>query len=155
MKVVFISNFINHHQLPFSKEMIKLIGDGYRFIATEPIAQERLDLGYEDMNRKYSFVVCTYDGEEQKELAKKLIDDADIVIQGGSSTEWIKNRLENTDKITFRYSERLFKLGYIRLLDPRALTNSYNYHTKYANKNFYLLCAGAFYRIDRLCLFQL
>ena len=45
MKVVFISNFINHHQLPFSKEMIKLIGDGYRFIATEPIAQERLDLG--------------------------------------------------------------------------------------------------------------
>ena len=52
--------------------MIKLIGDGYRFIATEPIAQERLDLGYEDMNRKYSFVVCTYDGEEQKELAKKL-----------------------------------------------------------------------------------
>ena len=64
MKVVFISNFINHHQLPFSKEMIKLIGDGYRFIATEPIAQERLDLGYEDMNRKYSFVVCTYDGEE-------------------------------------------------------------------------------------------
>ena len=63
MKVVFISNFINHHQLPFSKEMIKLIGDGYRFIATEPIAQERLDLGYEDMNRKYSFVVCTYDGE--------------------------------------------------------------------------------------------
>lgn len=144
MKVVFISNFINHHQLPFSKEMIKLIGDGYRFIATEPIAQERLDLGYEDMNRKYSFVVCTYDGEEQKELAKKLIDDADIVIQGGSSTEWIKNRLENTDKITFRYSERLFKLGYIRLLDPRVLRNSYNYHTKYANKNFYLLCAGAY-----------
>mgnify|MGYP000066651230 FL=1 len=111
MKVVFISNFMNHHQLPFSREMKKLIGDNYHFIATEPIEQERLDFGYEDMNHKYDFIVCTYDGEEQKKLAKKLIDDADIVIQGGSSTEWIKNRLENTDKITFRYLERLFKQG--------------------------------------------
>ena len=144
MKVVFISNFMNHHQLPFSREMKKLIGDNYHFIATEPIEQERLDFGYEDMNHKYDFIVCTYDGEEQKELAKKLIDDADIVIQGGSSTEWIKDRLENTDKITFRYLERLFKQGYIRLLDPRVLKNSYNYHTKYAKKNFYLLCAGGY-----------
>ncbi|HAY72485.1 MAG TPA: hypothetical protein DCY31_01295 [Ruminococcaceae bacterium] len=144
MKVVFISNFINHHQLPFSEEMIRLIGDGYRFIATEPIAQERLDLGYEDMNHKYDFVVCTYDGEEQNRLAQKLIDDADIVIQGGASTELIKNRLENTDKITFRYSERLFKQGYIHLLDPRVLKNSYNRYTKYSKKNFYLLCAGGY-----------
>lgn len=148
MKVVFISNFINHHQLPFSQEMVKLIGDGYRFIATEPIAQERLDLGYEDMNHAHGFVVCPYDGKEQTEQAKKIISDADVVIQGGSSTDWIRDRLEHTNKLTFRYSERLFKQGYIRLLDPRVLKNSYNNHTKYANKNFYLLCAGGYVARD-------
>lgn len=148
MKVVFISNFMNHHQLPFSKEMLKLLGDGYRFIATEPIAEERLKLGYADMNHSYDFIVCPYDGEEQTSLAKKLIDEADIVIQGGSSTEWIRNRLENTDKITVRYAERLFKQGYNRLLDPRVLKNSYNYHTRYAKCNFYLLCAGGYVARD-------
>ena len=71
MKVVFISNFMNHHQLPFSREMKKLIGDNYHFIATEPIEQERLDFGYEDMNHKYDFIVCTYDGEEQKRGDRK------------------------------------------------------------------------------------
>ena len=148
MKVVFISNFMNHHQLPFSKEMVKLLGDGYRFIATEPIAEERLKLGYADMNHSFDFIVCPYDGGEQTSLAKKLIDEADIVIQGGSSTEWIRNRLENTDKITFRYAERLFKQGYNRLLDPRVLKNSYNYHTRYAKCNFYLLCAGGYVARD-------
>ncbi len=37
MKITFYSNFLTHHQIPFSDEMQKLIGDGYKFVATGSI----------------------------------------------------------------------------------------------------------------------
>ena len=37
MKIAFFSNFLNHHQLPFCQEMIKILNDDFIFIATEPI----------------------------------------------------------------------------------------------------------------------
>lgn len=144
MTVVFISNYLTHHQLPFCTEMKRLTENRFYFIATEPIEQEKLTLGYADMNHDYDFVICTFDGEIQRERAKKLISESDVVIQGGSSTDWIRERLENTDMLTVRYIERLFKRGFLRMLSPRAIINNYRSHTKYRNKNFYLLCAGAY-----------
>ena len=44
--VVFVSNFFNHHQRPFCDAMYALLGDGYRFLETEHISQERLDMGW-------------------------------------------------------------------------------------------------------------
>ena len=49
MKIVFISNYFNHHQEPISKEF-SLQAKEYYFVATEPIGKDRLNLGYEDMN---------------------------------------------------------------------------------------------------------
>lgn len=34
MKVVFISNFLTHHQVPFCLEMQKRLGDDFKFIST-------------------------------------------------------------------------------------------------------------------------
>lgn len=33
MKIVFLSNYFNHHQKPFSDAMVTLIGEDYIFIA--------------------------------------------------------------------------------------------------------------------------
>lgn len=37
MTIAFISNFIKHHQVHVADELYKIIGDGYKFIETEPI----------------------------------------------------------------------------------------------------------------------
>ena len=65
MKIVFVSNFLNHHQLPVALEMDKLTEHHYTFVATERINQERLSLGYEDMNQSYPWVIRTYESREE------------------------------------------------------------------------------------------
>ena len=46
MNIVFLSNYFNHHQKPFSDEMFKLIGDGFNFIETIPMENERIRMGW-------------------------------------------------------------------------------------------------------------
>ena len=40
MKITMISNYINHHQIPFSNALFEKIGDNYHFIQTEPMEEE-------------------------------------------------------------------------------------------------------------------
>lgn len=92
MKTVMVSNFMNHHQLPFSQGILSQDGVEYTFVALEAIPQERLDMGYEDMNHKYPFVLCAYDSEEKRHQAEKLIDDADVAIYGSCPDSLIVRR---------------------------------------------------------------
>ena len=46
MKITYVSNFMNHHQLPFSQGILSQDGVEYTFVALEAIPQERLDMGY-------------------------------------------------------------------------------------------------------------
>ena len=134
MKLTFFSNFMNHHQLPFCLEMVKVLGDDFKFVATKQIPDERIKLGYEDMNSKYDFVVSAY---KDVELAKKLAIESDIVIFGEAPNFYLRLR---KDKITFRYSERIFKSRFsIRSLIGMILRN-YNLNKDYN----YLLCASAY-----------
>ena len=136
MKVTFFSNFLNHHQLPFCLEMVKILGDNFKFVATTKIDEERILLGYEDMNKKFDFVVRAYENEEE---AKKLGYESDFVIIGSAPVKYIKKRLKD-NKITFRYSERIFKSGfnikaYIHILINRSILE---------RNNVYLLCSSAY-----------
>lgn len=142
------SNFINHHQVPLAKEFINLLGGNYKFIATEPIPRERLDMGYHDENKKYNFIITTYDSEEGKEAARKLAMDSEIVIVGSAPDEIMNLRLP-TGKITFHSSERYFKTGIsIRNL-PRMLASSLKHIKKYEKyPNYYYLCMSAYTAAD-------
>ncbi len=140
MKITMFSNFLNHHQLPFCEEMVNLTNGDFWFVATMPIDKERLSLGYEDMNQK-EFVVREYEDDEQKEIAKKLCLESDVVIYGSAPEALFKERKEK-GLLTFRYSERILKDGYYHIFSPRAQRNMRKYHSQY--KNVYLLCASAF-----------
>ena len=48
MKLCFISNFLNHHQLPICNAFYNLLHEDFYFIASEKIPEERLKLGYQD-----------------------------------------------------------------------------------------------------------
>lgn len=144
MKVVFISNYFNHHQKPFSDAMYKRIGEDYYFIETSEISEERLKMGWGG-DMKPAYVKQNYLDEESKNECQKLIDDADVVLYGSAPYALLINRLKK-GKLTFKYSERLYKKGcpYYKL--PRHfILNSRNYR-RY--KNFYILCASAYTSAD-------
>lgn len=136
MKLVFVSNYFNHHQHAFSNEMYRLTKGEYRFISTEKIPQERLDLGYTEINEDY--VVHYY---ENSEYCQELIETAEAVIFGAAPEELLKNRLKK-GRIVFKYSERLYKqkAKWYTLL-PRRVINHFRWE-RY--DNLYLLSASAY-----------
>ena len=147
MKVTFYSNFLTHHQVPFCIEMQKRLGNDFKFVSTVKIFQWRLDLGFEDLDKKYDFVVRSYEDEEQYNEAKKLALDSDIVIIGSTTDELIEERLKQ-DKLTFRYRARVFIFpdGFWKtILDKDKMKLFWQRHIKYRkNKNLHLLCANAY-----------
>lgn len=143
MTLTFFSNFLLHHQTPFCEAMVKLLGDGFHFVATERIPKERLDLGYDDLSRSAPYAVNSYENEKEYEKAKKLGRESDVVIIGSAPDEFIEERLEK-NLLTFRYCERFFKQGKWRILDPRVAYYRYKTDTRYRKKPLYMLCASAY-----------
>lgn len=145
--IVFYSNFINEHQIPFCKEMYKKTNGQFKFVATQPISEERLSMGFEDQSDKFPFVLKAFGSKEKHLEALKLGCESEVVILGDASDEYIEQRLKD-GKLTFRYSERFFKEGYWRLLDPRVLLVRYRNDVRYRNKNLHMLCASAYTAYD-------
>lgn len=145
MKITFYSNFLTHHQLPFCLEMYKKYGKDFKFVSMEKINQERISLGYKDMDNDYPFVLKAYESKEKYNEATKLAIDSDIVIAGSTPTDdYIKERLKQ-DKITFRYYARIFYNGVLSIFDFENSKKVYDRHLKYKkNKNLYLLCASSY-----------
>ena len=147
MKVTFYSNFLTHHQLPFWKKKKKRLGDNFKFVSTVKIFQWRLDLGFEDLDKKYDFVIRAYESKDMYNKAKKLAIDSDVVIIGSTTDELIEERLRQ-DKLTFRYRARVFIFpdGFLKtIFNKEKLKLFYQRHIKYRkNKNLYLLCANAY-----------
>ena len=147
MKVTFFSNFLNHHQLPFCLAMDKLTEGQFTFVATTPVPQERLRMGYHDMNKQYPFVLTTYDSEENERVAQMLAMRSDVIITGSAPEIYTKMRIEQ-GKLTFRYSERIYKRGTWRVLSPRGFRGMMKYHRKYRKAPLYMLCASAYTPFD-------
>lgn len=150
MTVTFFSNYLNHHQLPFCLKMIEELGENFKFIATTPFNQERLKVGYMDMNHSYDFVIRSYEDEEQFQKAYDLAISSDVMILGSAPDSYLEDRLaHNKNAITFRYSERLFKetagkvnylnIGFAYMCIKNVLQR---------RKNYYLLAASAYAPID-------
>ncbi len=140
-----MSNYINHHQMPVSRELNRLCreqGGSYVFVQTEPMEQERVDMGWGEEKLKEGDFVRSY--WEDENGCQRMIEEADAVIFGGCEDErYIEARLE-AGKPVWRYSEPLYKTGRYKFVSPRGLRKKYHDHTRYRKKRVYLLCAGAY-----------
>lgn len=105
MKIVFVSNFLNHHQLPLCKAFAGMTHVEFHFIAAEPVPEMRLKLGYRDMNSEFDFVIRTYDSEEEKQTAYRMIQEADVMICGEDPGKYVKNKKQ----LVFWFSERILR----------------------------------------------
>lgn len=144
MKAAFVSNYINHHQIPFCNAMYHLTGGKFTFVQTEKMEEHRVEMGWDPAERP-EYVRCFY---EEPEICRGLITDCDVVIFGGTDDEsYIKERLA-AGKPVIRISERLYKTGQWKAVSPRGLRKKYEDHVKYRKAQVYLLCAGAYVPSD-------
>ena len=144
MKVIFVSNFFNHHQKPLADEMYLQSEGRYRFIATETIPDERVKLGW-GMDSFPAYVIpSTYTNSHMAEILQ-LINESDVVIIGSASDSFIRERLR-LGKLTFRYFERPFRNGWELYKYP---VRFYRWHKNNPQSNhFYVLCASAYTSSD-------
>ena len=151
MKIAFFSNFLNHHQMPLCQEFIRQ-GCEFVFVATEKIEDNRLRMGYEDMNMA-PFVLRTYESTEAIQQAYEIAKSYDVVIFGASPTTYLSARME-TNKLTFRFCERSLKKGTWRRFIPKTRKKINEGYIRYKDKNLFILGASAYTSYDlSLCGF--
>ena len=113
MKIAFISNYLNHHQYPFCRELMKQEDVEFRFIATMPIRKERLELGYRDMNQE-PFVVRTYESSESERTAERICRDSDVVIIGSAPEKYARIRIRENARSSLSPSEKEEMIIFLR-----------------------------------------
>ena len=150
LTVTFFSNYLNHHQKPFCNAMVKWLGGNFRFVATTPISEERKKLGYRNETADYALDMSD---PVNYETARWLAIDSDVVIGGIMPESFLIERMK-LNKLTFRYSERFFKKGRWRILDPRVFMAHLRKDFAYRGKNLYMLCASAYTAPDCRFIFS-
>lgn len=151
MKIAFFSNFLNHHQLPLCEAFCRTEGIEFKFVACEKIPDDRIKMGYEDMNAKYPFVLRAY---EDSAAAEKIALEYDAVIFGACPTSYLALRMKE-NKLSFRFCERSLKKGTWRRFIPRTRKKIYEGYTRYKKQNLYILGASSYAASDlALCGFD-
>jgi glycosyltransferase involved in cell wall biosynthesis len=140
LKLVFTSNYFNHHQKPFCDEMYRLLGDDFAFIANTVMSEERKKLGY-SQGHIPPYVHFAFFGKAGRMEAETLLNNADVVIAGAAPNSTLLERIRN-GKLLFRYSERPFKK---KASLPKRIYHAINFRrSDLWKKNIYMLCASAY-----------
>ncbi len=147
MVITFVSNYINHHQLPFCKAMSEMEGVEFHFIQTSPMEAKRLEMGWGVDISEYPFVSLWYEDEDN---CRKLILDSDVTILGWSDgiIADVEEKRLSSGKLTYRLSERIYREGQWKFIGPKGLVRKYKEHIRYRKMPVYLLCAGAYVASD-------
>ena len=143
-KFIFVSNYINHHQIPFCNAMYALLGGDFMFCQTQAVEQERIAMGWAEGHELPYLVMY---GENPEEVQTQ-IDNCQVVFFGGTDDEsFIQHRLQSR-KTVIRYSERLYKTGQWKAISPRGLRKKYLDHTRYRKEPVFMLCSGGYVPSD-------
>jgi glycosyltransferase involved in cell wall biosynthesis len=146
MKVVFISNRLTFHQLPFCLKMREKLNNDFSFVATESIDPMRVSM-YPDIKILSGNLIKSYESDADLIHIEELIRTSDVVIIGSTSDDIIVNRLKQ-HKLTFKYSERLYKQGLSLKGLPRAIVSAWLHHGRFQKYPLYMLCASAYTAVD-------
>lgn len=145
MRIVYISNGLNRHTLKLCEAFINHKDvHQFTYIATEPLAEERVQQNWKDLNKEYSFVYTCYENKERYEKAIEMTKEADVAIVSHAPYEFIWVRMLQ-NQITFRCTERYYKLGLWRGHVPFiSYKKQYDRFLKYKNHQLYYLTIGTY-----------
>jgi glycosyltransferase involved in cell wall biosynthesis len=145
MTFTFVSNYINHHQMPLCGELYRKLGDDFTFIQTMPMEQERVQMGWSVDVDQLPYVECLY--RQEDDCVRKIME-SDVVLFGWTEREDIVALRLKSGKTTLRVSERLYREGQWKAVSPRGLAAKYREHIQYRRQNVCMLCAGAYTASD-------
>lgn len=145
MTFTFVSNYINHHQIPLCDALYERLGRGFAFIQTMPMEAERVEMGWGVAENEIPYVMCLY--EDEYECLKRIME-SDVVLFGWTGREDIVTPRLQSGKTTLRVSERLYREGQWKAVSPRGLIAKYREHIRYRKENVCMLCAGAYAASD-------
>lgn len=140
MKILFLSNYFNHHQAPLCDALHHLTGGSFHFVETAAMPRERQALGYPRLERSYLLF-----WEKERHQILQELGEADVVIAGKAPQSLVRRRLL-TGKLTFRYSERPLRQGREPWKYLPRLLRWHWWNPGWAN--LYLLSTGAYTAAD-------
>lgn len=143
MKVVFLSNFLLHHQTEYCESMYSLCDGNFYFVATSAITEERKKLGYHDYSNDNIPYYIDGTNESNREKIETLIDNADAVMIGSAPWHWVERRVAD-GKLVYVYSERIFKTLIASAKAFLKGTISTRYIKAGRKPNVKLFCASAY-----------
>lgn len=143
MKLIFLSNFYNHHQASLCSALASQDGVDFRFIACEEISEERRKM-WGELQDLPEFVFTPKSKEDWAAVSRSILS-ADALIVGSAPQFLLDERLK-AGKLILRYQERPLKNGVepLKLL-PRMLKWR---RMSPPSKPVYLLCASAYAAVD-------
>lgn len=147
MKLVFFTNYLNHHQVLVADEFYRLLGEDFRFVATLPVNETELKGGADYSKRPY----CILPGEkdEARSMAFSLAREADTCVFGACSQEFAVERAKHNPKgLSFEMGERWLKHGWLTIGSPVFREWLWNYFRYFRKANFHKLCCSSFTASD-------
>lgn len=143
MKIVFVTGFVSPHIIPMCDALYDMCGDRFSVVETQKVTPERERMGYGSYsNRSY---VKRYCGDASKRDFLKSASKFDLMIfsLGSADYSWVEERVR-ADKLTILMSERLFKRGFLKLLDPKLWAQVARNLSCRNRKNIFLFTMGAY-----------
>jgi glycosyltransferase involved in cell wall biosynthesis len=142
MELTLFTNIPSPYNISLCNALAKKLPGNFSLVCWEPIDDERIKLGWTDDSNQ-EWLVKAWTSKSAYTKAIDLILSADVVVWGFAPVSMINRRVE-AGKLTFRYTEREFKRGRWRILDPRVFKWIFNI-IKFSNKkNYHLLSVGPY-----------
>ncbi len=143
MKLVIVSNFVNHYYAPLADELFQLTNGDFWFVEVEPLPESFKKGGFSVYDRPY--IIRAWESDEAQQKAYQLAVDADVMYTGGGKfvVDYEKRRLKY-NKPTLECAERILKRGLLNLISPTNLLTQWYYHTSFYKKPLYKLCISGY-----------
>lgn len=145
MKLVYVTAGMGLHVKAISDAYYKILGDDFTFIWTVKPSQtsnnihKHAEIG---MSYERAYIFKAWESKEAEAKAIAMIDEADVVICGGMSFHYVKQRIKK-HKVTFSSGERWFKRPFYTI-SPKGWLGLYHTIIKNQNKNFFHLALSAY-----------
>jgi len=142
MRLALFTNIPSIHQIPLAKAFADRLNGDFALVCWESGNEERRKLGWED-NFVEEWLVKAWISTEEAARAVEILRTAEVVVWGYAPQQEIEARVAS-GKLTFRYTERLFKRGRWRILDPRVFRSILRIHASSRASVHHLLAVGPY-----------
>lgn len=151
MKILYISENINHHMIPLANALDSELGlDNFRYAVLKPIEESRIRMGFNPDDQNHKWCIKVYENASNYQDYEKWFQEADVVLFSSRDLfAKIEERLNN-NKLTFYFSERWWKpsIGMWRMVHPKYLKLILLLRKLSKSQSFHYLAQGGYAGTD-------